>query len=103
VNRHLFSFLFASSAVVCCAQSFQNPRNIPVVDGDADVVSVADLNNDGLPDLIVGLGNGKPYLIETFLANQNGSYCQVGKITLPSGASPVWKLANGIKILPCPL
>jgi hypothetical protein len=94
VNRQLFSFLFASSAVVCSAQSFQNPRNIPVVDGDADVVSVADLNNDGLPDLIVGLGNGKPFLIETFLANQNGSYSQVGKITLPSGVSPVCKLAD---------
>jgi FG-GAP-like repeat len=94
VNRHFFSLLFASSAVLCSAQSFQNPRNIPVVDGNADIVSVADLSNDGLPDLIVGLGNGKPFLIETFLANQNGSYIQVGKITLPSGASPVCKLAD---------
>jgi hypothetical protein len=94
VNRHLFSFLFALSAVASSAQSFQNPRNIPVLDGDADIVSVADLNNDGLPDLIVGLGNGKPFLIETFLANQNGSYSQVGKITLPSGVSPVCKLAD---------
>ncbi len=80
--------------MICSAQSFQNPRNIPVVDGNPDVVSVADLNNDGLPDLIVGLGNGKPFLIETFLANQNGNYSQVGKITLPSGTSPVCKLAD---------
>lgn len=79
MNRCLFFFLFGLSAVVSSAQSFQNPRNVPVVDGDADVVSVADLNNDGLPDLIVGLGNGKPFLIETFLANQNGSYSQAGK------------------------
>lgn len=106
MNRCLFSFLFALSAVLCCAQSFQNPRNVPVVDGNADIVSVVDLNNDGLPDLIVGLGNGKPFLIETFLANQNGNYSQVGKITLPSGASPVCKHAdlNGDKKidLACP-
>jgi hypothetical protein len=94
VNRYIFSSLLASFAVACSAQSFQNPRNIPVVDGDADVVSVADLKNDGLPNLIVGLGNGKPFLIETFLANHSGSYSQVGKITLPSGASPVCKLAD---------
>lgn len=88
MNRHLLSLLFASSAVVCSAQSFQNPRSIPVVDANPDAVSVTDLNNDGLPDLIVGVGNNPTSLqVEIFLADKSGNYSLASKINLPSGLS----------------
>jgi hypothetical protein len=91
VNHCLFSLLFALSAVVCSAQSFQNPRSIPV-DMNPDTVSVADLNNDGLPDLIVGVGNNSTQLqVEIFLADKSGSYSLASKFSLPSGVSLLCK------------
>ena len=52
------------------------------------VVSVADLNNDGLPDLIVGVGyNSTSLQVEIFLADKSGNYSLAGKISLPSGVS----------------
>lgn len=91
VNRCLFSFLFALSAVLSSAQSFQNPRSISV-DMNPDTVSAADLNNDGLPDLIVGVGNnGTPLQIEIFLADKSGNYSLASKISLPSGVSLLCK------------
>jgi hypothetical protein len=57
-----------------------------------DTVSVADLNNDGLPDLIVGVGNNStPLQVEIFLADKSGNYSLASKISLPSGVSLLCK------------
>ena len=90
MNRCLCYFLFTLSAVVSSAQSFQNPRSIPV-DANPVNVFVADLNNDGLPDLIVGVGNRTPFQIEIFLAAKSGNYSLANQISLASGVSPLCK------------
>jgi len=62
------------------------------MDSNPDTVSVADLNNDGMPDLIVGVGNNVTELrIEIFLADKSGNYSLASKISLPSGVSLLCK------------
>ncbi len=73
----LFSFLLVS-LVLCAsieAQNFSNPVRLPTGQ-DPYSVSVADLNGDGRPDLIYGIGgiNSTPGAMKTFLAQPSGGY-----------------------------
>ncbi len=74
LNRYFLLFFCSLSVAVASAQSFQNPRAIHI-DGPAVTASVADMNNDGLPDLIVQTGDTvTPSTITTLLANAAGNY-----------------------------
>ena len=83
VVRILALFLGAVSSAVVFSQTFQSPRVIPV-DGPAPVVSMADMNNDGRPDLIVQTGDTvTPNSIEIFLADSAGNYTVSAQVSLP--------------------
>ena len=81
MNRYFLLFLFSLPVItVASAQSFQNPRAIHV-DGPGLTASVADMNNDGLPDLIVQSGDiVTPTTITILLADAAGNYTAAGQI-----------------------
>lgn len=69
VHRFVGLSICALSVAVASGQSFQNPRAIHV-DGPGPLVSVADMNNDGAPDLIVQTADTTtPSAIQILLAN----------------------------------
>lgn len=74
LNRFALLSLCFLSAAVASAQSFQNPQATHV-DGPGVTASVADMNNDGLPDLIVQTGDTvTPSTITILLADGAGNY-----------------------------
>ncbi len=80
VNRYVLLFLCSLSVAVASGQSFQNPQAIHI-DGPSVTASVADMNSDGLPDLIVQTGDAvTPSTITVFLADASGNYTATGQI-----------------------
>lgn len=80
LTRYFSLFLCTLSVAVTSAQSFQNPRAIHI-DGSSVTASVADMNNDGLPDLIVQTGDvATPSTITILLADAAGNYATAGQI-----------------------
>ncbi|HWA94020.1 MAG TPA: FG-GAP-like repeat-containing protein [Terracidiphilus sp.] len=81
MHRFLVSLLCVCSVAVASGQSFQNPRAIHV-DGPSPIVSVADMNNDGVPDLIVQTGDAvTPTTIQIFLADAGGNYATAAQVS----------------------
>jgi len=80
LNRYVLLFFCSLYIAVASAQSFQNPRAIHI-DGPAATASVADMNNDGLPDLIVQTGDTvTPSTITILLADAAGNYATTSQI-----------------------
>ena len=80
LNRYFLLFLCFLPLAVASAQSFRNPRAIHI-DGPSPTASVADMNNDGLPDLIVQTGDTvTPSTISILLADAGGNYTTTGHI-----------------------
>jgi hypothetical protein len=80
LNRYVLLFFCSLYVAVASAQSFQNSRAIHI-DGPAGISSVADMNNDGLPDLIVQTGDTvTPSTITVLLADAAGNYATTGEI-----------------------
>lgn len=61
------------------SETFRNPRRIPIT-GDPIGIKVADLNNDGIPDLIYGLPGPT---INVLLGQAGGTYLQLAPFTPP--------------------
>jgi hypothetical protein len=81
MNRYFVLFLCSLSVAAGSAQSFQNPQAIRV-DGPSSIASVADMNNDGLPDLIVQAGDTvTPSTITILLADAAGNYAKSSQIS----------------------
>ena len=56
-----------------------NPRRLP---GDGRIpwaVGAADMNNDGLPDLLIGAGSGQGSSLDVLLANADRTYTRAGR------------------------
>ncbi len=82
-DKHVFVFY----------QSENGTLNPPIkfpASGKAITVDIADLNNDGLPDIIVG--NDVPQNIEIFLQNQTGNF--ISTYTIPTTQSNLIRAAD---------
>lgn len=69
-----------------CAQSFQNPQRIPT-NADPINIYVADVNGDGVPDILYEDWSGDPRVVRALLGQRNGGYAEGPTLSLPSGVS----------------
>ncbi len=82
-----FGFLLVFAALCLHAETFQNPRHISI-SADPLGLIVADLNGDGLPELIFVTqatpGIAPPLLLNVLVAKADGSYSAAPPIALPA-------------------
>ena len=85
MHRCFVLLLWVLSVAVASGQSFQSARAIPV-DGPDPIAFAADVNNDGVPDLIIQTGDPvTPTTIVILMADSAGNYSVTAQI-----ASPGW-------------
>lgn len=91
----VLSLFVASQARAATSTSFTNPIFIPTSD-DVLVLSTADLNNDGKPDLVYVDGNLSDLsrAIHVLLGNGNGTFRHAQDFNLPSGACCAMAIAD---------
>jgi Bacterial Ig-like domain (group 3)/FG-GAP-like repeat len=91
LRRFSVSLVFIFIVANLTAETFPNPRFIPAK-GNPYGVHVADLNNDGRPDIYFSSRNygdpfGTPAAIYVLLSQPDGSYSQLAPYTLPATAT----------------
>lgn len=97
----------ASAPVAASGETFRNPVRIPTT-SDPVGVFVADLNNDGRPDIMWG-GSGTPTnpgVLHTLLAQASGGYVAGPTMTMPANVTavclPADETGDGIVDIVCP-
>lgn len=87
------------------AETFTNPYRIPT-SNDPSSVAVADLNHDGLLDIVYGDSSVNPQTIHVLLAQPDGGYSSAPPIPLPANVLASCRLfdtnSDGIPDLVCP-
>jgi hypothetical protein len=79
---------FLASSSLASSQTFDNPLRIPTA-GDPAMVMVADINHDGIPDILYGNVNTSPEEIDVLLGQSGGGYVQGNAVVLPQSAGAI--------------
>jgi hypothetical protein len=74
------------------AETFKNPQLIQTT-YDPQAVATADLNGDGVPDIVYTDGIS-PYALHVLLGNSDGTFSHKADIVLPGGVGPIINLAD---------